>query len=130
MMNRGRGRIYIHNFFDMISYTHDEYSSSGGSSIILMKTLYIIQIYICIIYTPNLGLAITFPGREKEQGRFRGSTKRARGSIEGAQESIEGARGSTGGALRRSKRAKGGAARKRRFWVLGSLIWLHGVDKT
>ena len=42
--------------------------------------------YIYIIYTPNLGSRITLFDREREQGRFRGST---------------------GGALGRSKRAKG-----------------------
>ena len=53
-------------------------------------------IHICIIYTPNLGLRITIPGREREQGRFRGSTKGAKGRSGGARASIEGARGSTG----------------------------------
>ena len=57
-----------------------------------------------IIYTPNLGFAITLPGREREQGRFRGSS--------------EGAWGRSEGALERSKRAKGGAAREKRFWLL------------
>ena len=50
--------------------------------------------YIYIIYTPNLGLRIADSIREREQGRFRGSSEGARGSIEGAareqQESIEG----------------------------------------
>ena len=36
-----------------------------------------------IIYTPNLGLEIAVPGREREQGRFRGSTEGARGSTMG-----------------------------------------------
>ncbi len=47
------------------------------------------RIYIYIIYTPNLGLRITVFDREREQGRFRGSS-------EGAKGSSEGARGSTG----------------------------------
>ena len=36
-----------------------------------------IYIYIYIIYTPNLGLRIAIPGREREQGRFKGSTEGA-----------------------------------------------------
>jgi hypothetical protein len=55
-------------------------------------------VYIYIIYTPNLGLGIAVPGREREQGRFKEST-------EAARESIERVRGSTGGALGRGKRA-------------------------
>ena len=51
-----------------------------------------IYIYIYIIYTPNLGSEIAVPGREREQGRFRGST--------------EGAVVSTGGAVGHCKRAK------------------------
>ena len=47
-----------------------------------------------IIYTPNLGFPIAIFDREREQGRFRGSSEGARGSIEGARGSIEGARGS------------------------------------
>jgi len=39
--------------------------------------------YIYIIYTPNLGFEIAVPGREREQGRSRGSTKGARGRSEG-----------------------------------------------
>ena len=38
-----------------------------------------IYIYIFFIYTPNLGLQITLPGREREQGCFKGSTEGARG---------------------------------------------------
>ena len=49
-------------------------------------------IYIYIIYTPNLGSRIPFPGREREQGRFRGST-------EGAKRRSEGAMSEHGGAL-------------------------------
>ena len=40
---------------------------------------------ICVIYTPNLGLAITVFARGKEHGRFRGSSNEgAKGIIEGA----------------------------------------------
>ena len=53
-----------------------------------------------IIYTPNLELGIALPGREREQGRFRGSSEGARGSNEGAEGSTEGARGSTVGQRR------------------------------
>ena len=56
------------------------------------------DIYIYIIYTPNLGLEIAIPGREREQGRFRGSSEGVRGSSEGARGSSEGARGSSEGA--------------------------------
>jgi len=59
-----------------------------------------LSIYIYIIYTPNLGLGIAVPGREREQGRFRASTEGARGSREGARGSIEGARGSIIGQCR------------------------------
>jgi len=51
------------------------------------------SIYIYIIYTPNLGLEIAVPGREREQGRFRGSSEGARGSTEGAGGSIGGSKG-------------------------------------
>jgi len=47
--------------------------------------------HICIMYTPNLRLEIAVLGREREQGRFRGSSEGAGGSIEGAGGSIEGA---------------------------------------
>jgi len=39
-----------------------------------------------VIYTPDIGFKIAVPGREREQGRFRGST-------EGAQETKKGERG-------------------------------------
>ena len=48
----------------------------------------IIHIYINIIYTPNLGLGIPYPGREREQGRFR---REQRESNAGAGQSTEGA---------------------------------------
>ena len=56
------------------------------------------ELYIYIIYTPNLGLEIAVPGRESEQGRFRGSTEGAGGSTEGAGGSNEGAWESNEGA--------------------------------
>lgn len=62
---------------------------------------------ISIIYTPNLGFEIAVFDREREQGRFRGST--------------EGARGSTGehrGSTEAQQASKGGAAREGRFWLL------------
>ena len=68
------------------------------------------DIYIYIIYTPNLGLEIAVPGREKEQGRFRGSSEGAKGSNEGAKGSTKGARGSTEGARRSTIRQYRGAA--------------------
>lgn len=47
------------------------------------------DIYIFIIYTPNLGLAITILGREREQGHFKGSTEEVRWhSKEAAREQI------------------------------------------
>ncbi len=82
------------------------------------------RIYIYIyIYTPSLGSEITLFDREREQGRFRGSSEGARGSIEGARGSIEGARGSTGEhALGRSKRARVLAPQE-------SLVWLHPTTR-
>ena len=53
--------------------------------------------YIYIIYTPNLGFKIAVPGRERKQGRFRGSIEEAGREYEGVgrgyretRESIEG----------------------------------------
>ena len=56
------------------------------------------MIYIFIIYTPNLGLRITAFVREREQGRFRGSSKEARGRSEGASKEHGGAPKEHGGA--------------------------------
>ena len=47
--------------------------------------------YIYIVYTPILGSEIAVPGRDREQGRFRGSS-------EGARERSKGAPGEHGGA--------------------------------
>ena len=58
-----------------------------------------VRIYIYTISSPNLGLEIAIPGREREQGRFRGS-------IEGAGREHGGARESTEGALRGSAEAQ------------------------
>ena len=44
--------------------------------------------YICIIYTPNLGLTITVFVREREQGRFRGNTGGSKGEHEGVHEGV------------------------------------------
>ena len=70
-----------------------------------------------IIYTPNLGLGIALPGREREQGRFGGSIEGAQVSIEGAQGSSEGARGSIEG-------ARGSTVGQCRGAAGGSLNWL------
>ena len=40
--------------------------------------------YICIIYTPNLGLGISFFDQEREQSRFKGSTEGVIGEQRGA----------------------------------------------
>ena len=56
-------------------------------------------IYIYIIYTPNLGLGIAVLGREREQGRFRGSTEGAGESVEGTGGVLGEQGGSTEGAL-------------------------------
>ena len=64
-----------------------------------------LYIYICIIYTPNLGLEITVLGREREHSRFRGSSEGARGRSERAPREHEGVRGSTGGAERATEGA-------------------------
>ena len=56
------------------------------------------RVYICILYTPNLGFEFAVSVREKEQGRFRGSSEgAARGSTGGARRSTGEHRGSTGG---------------------------------
>jgi len=57
------------------------------------------NIYIYIIYTPNLGLGITVFDQEREQGRFRGSNEGARGSTGGAPREQGGAPGEQEGAL-------------------------------
>jgi len=48
-------------------------------------------VYIYIIYTPKLGLEIAVSVREKEQGRFKESSKGARWSNQGAGGNTEGA---------------------------------------
>ena len=62
-------------------------------------------VYIYYIYTPNLGLRITVFDREREQGRFRGSsggaTREQRGSNEGAASTMGQCRGAAGGSLNR-----------------------------
>ncbi len=50
-------------------------------------------LHISIMLPPNLGLTVAVSVREREQGRFRGSSDGARGSNEGAGESREGAKG-------------------------------------
>ena len=62
-------------------------------------------IYIYIIYTPNLRLGIAVSVREREQGRFKGSS--------------EGAKGSNGGAPREER----GADRERYGAVQGRSRW-------
>ena len=64
-------------------------------------------IYIYIIYTPNLGPRITLPGRGREQGCFRGSTKGARRRSEGAISEHGGAPREHGGAPREHEGALG-----------------------
>ena len=59
--------------------------------------------YIYIIYTPNLGSGIAVLVQEREQGRFRGSSKGVRGRSKGA---LREHWGSTGGALARGARQK------------------------
>ena len=57
---------------------------------VVASTRYVVcRAYIYIIYTPNLGFEIAVSGREREQGRFRGS-------IEGARESTREHEGSSG----------------------------------
>ena len=63
--------------------------------------------YICIISSPNLGFEIAIPGREREQGRFRGSSEGAGKEHEGVGREHGGARESTkehyGAVQRRSR---------------------------
>jgi len=75
--------------------------------------------YIYTVYTSNLGFEIAVPGREREQSRFTGSSKRAEKSSERARKSIEGARESTEGARekhRGSKREYNRAVQRRSRW--------------
>ena len=61
-----------------------------------------IYIYIYILYTPNLEFEIIIPGREREQGRFRGSIEGAGKEHEEAREStMRQCRGAAGGCMRR-----------------------------
>ena len=79
---------------------------------------------IYIIYTPNLGWGITVPGREGEQGSFRGSTEGARWRSEGAPREQGGAEREHGGALgeqRGSTREQRGSTRQYRGAAGGSL---------
>ncbi len=45
----------------------------------LQTAVYAYRRPICIIYIPNSGFTIVVPGRDSEQGRFRGSSKGAGG---------------------------------------------------
>ena len=44
--------------------------------------------YIYVIFTPNLGLGIVVPGRERKQGRFRESIEKEKESIERIKKNI------------------------------------------
>ena len=90
-----------------------------------------VYIYIYIIYTPNLGLEIACFVREKEQGRFRGSTEGARREQRGAarkqrgsRREQQGSRGSIEGAKREQGEQRGGIMGQYRGAVGGSLKWL------
>ena len=76
--------------------------------------------YIYIIYTPNLGLEIACFVREKEQGRFGGSTEGARTEQRGAA-SNKGAGRSIEGAKREQREQQGGIMGQYRGAVGGSL---------
>jgi len=81
------------------------------------------NVYIYIIYTPNLGLEITVSVREREQGRFRGSS-------EGAVGSNEGEGGSSEGALREqrgSKKEHYGAVQGRSRWEPELAAWYPAI---
>ena len=71
-------------------------------------------INIYIIYTPNLGSEISLPGREREQGRFRGS-------IEGVGRCSGGVLREYGGVLRGYRGVlwgnAGGAADRSLKWI-------------
>jgi len=78
-----------HGALSTISTTLSFHSASSSSPLVQRKRNYKkdpkpphpdADIYIYIIYTPNLGFPIAVPGREREQGRFRGSTEGARES--------------------------------------------------
>lgn len=77
--------------------------------------------YICFIHTPNLGLAIAIPGREMEQGRFRGSTAGVKGHSNRTMREHEGAPGEQKVAVKEQQVL---APRVRMAQHNGSLIWL------
>jgi len=67
--------------------------------------------YIYIIYTPNLGLEIAVSVREREQGRFRGSSEGAPGEQGGARGSGGSSEGAKGTTMRQCRGAVGGSLR-------------------
>ena len=67
-----------------------------------------------IIYTPNLGLRIAVPGQEREQRRFRVSSKGALREHEGASREHRGALREHGGAPREQEGALRGSAGRSR----------------
>ena len=77
----------------------------------LIITKILAKLYIYIIYTPYLGFGIACPGREREQGRFKGEHRGSKGAQQGSTErergSIEGAEGSTGAAEREHEVVQG-----------------------
>ena len=80
--------------------------------------------YIYIISSPNLGFEIAIPGREREQGRFRGSTEGARGRSEGASREHKG-----GGALREQQTSKRRRSKKGEALAprMPNLVALHSA---
>ena len=77
-----------------------EQKHEAGLSAGVMWRCYIFETrgyYIYIIYTPNLGLGI--PGREREQGRFRGSNEGARREHRGSKGEHRGSTGAQQGSM-------------------------------
>lgn len=72
------------------------------------KNSYSTRLYIYTIFSPNLGFEIVISGREREQGRFRGS-------IEGVGKEHEGVGREYGGA-RESTKEHCGVVQRRSRW--------------
>ncbi len=80
------------SFYQLITIAYTSQTTNEQYAVLL-----ILDVYIYIVYTPNIGLIITAFVRGREQGCFNGSSEGAGGSIKGAR----GALREQGGALRK-----------------------------
>ena len=75
--------------------------------VIEYESTWVRRFYIYIISSPNLAFEIAIPGREREQGHFRGSREGAQGSKGEHRGSTMGqCRGAAGGNLKRLPRSR------------------------